>query len=135
MKKGLLFFAAAIAAVIVLLCVAGVTYKRNFPKELGGETVSIGKYSIRYKMEGRGPVVLLLHGAPGTLDMWDVLVPYLTNTLTVVRIDRIGSGGSSIPNERPTIALNAKTLNEFIETMKSFQYRPLRSFIRRRSRP
>jgi pimeloyl-ACP methyl ester carboxylesterase len=50
---------------------------------------------LRYRDEGSGPAVLLVHGWTLDLDMWELQVCDLSRTFRVVRFDRRGFGLSS----------------------------------------
>ena len=50
---------------------------------------------LRYRDEGAGPVVVLLHGWTLDLDMWEAQVSALAGMFRLVRFDRRGSGLSS----------------------------------------
>lgn len=50
---------------------------------------------LRYRDEGRGPAVLLIHGWTLDLDMWEPQVAGLADTFRLVRFDRRGFGLSS----------------------------------------
>jgi 3-oxoadipate enol-lactonase len=50
---------------------------------------------LRYRDEGSGPAVLLLHGWTLDLEMWNPLVAALRTAFRVVRLDRRGFGLSS----------------------------------------
>ncbi|MGH8137791.1 MAG: alpha/beta fold hydrolase [Steroidobacteraceae bacterium] len=50
---------------------------------------------LRYRDEGQGPPVLLVHGWTLDLEMWDPQVEALRETFRLVRIDRRGYGLSS----------------------------------------
>lgn len=50
---------------------------------------------LRYRDEGRGPAVLLIHGWTLDLDMWEPQVAELAGTFRLVRLDRRGFGLSS----------------------------------------
>src|SRR3954470_3502541 len=53
--------------------------------------------TIRYRVGGDGPPVLLLHGHPQTHAMWHAVAPPLAAARTVVCADLRGYGGSSGP--------------------------------------
>ena len=62
--------------------------------------LSINGTRLRYRDEGRGPVVLLVHGWTLDLEMWDPQVSALRATFRLIRLDRRGhglSGGTSTP--------------------------------------
>lgn len=53
---------------------------------------SIGGMQIRYKDEGKGPVIVLLHGSHGSLDGYDGLANILSANYRVIRFDMPGMG-------------------------------------------
>ena len=63
--------------------------------ELTTRTVESG--TLRLRMAGSGPPVLLLHGNPQTHAMWHAVAPMLAQTHTVVCPDLRGYGGSFKP--------------------------------------
>ena len=60
-----------------------------------------GEATIRARVGGSGPPVLLLHGHPQTHVMWHLVAPVLARELTVVAADLRGYGGSSKPPSTP----------------------------------
>jgi 3-oxoadipate enol-lactonase len=63
---------------------------------------------LRYRDEGRGPAVLLVHGWTLDLEMWGPQVAELSDAFRVVRLDRRGFGLSS---GRPSIASDAADID------------------------
>ncbi|HEY4545772.1 MAG TPA: alpha/beta hydrolase [Pedomonas sp.] len=57
--------------------------------------MTIGGMSIRYKDEGRGPAIVLLHGSHSSLDGYDDLARGLADEYRVIRFDMPGMGLSS----------------------------------------
>lgn len=55
------------------------------------------KESVRYRIGGTGPPVLLLHGFPQTHAIWHRVAPMLADRHTVVLPDLPGYGGTSPP--------------------------------------
>src|SRR5690348_8372441 len=49
---------------------------------------------LRYRVEGSGPVIALIHGVGGSLEDWDRVAPQLTPRFTVIRHDQRGHGES-----------------------------------------
>src|SRR5215470_1548091 len=47
---------------------------------------------LRYRDEGCGPALLLVHGWTLDLEMWDPQVSALRNSLRLIRLDRRGHG-------------------------------------------
>jgi haloacetate dehalogenase len=58
---------------------------------------SLDDASIRYRIGGSGPPLLLLHGFPQTHSMWQLVAPVLARDFTVVAPDLRGYGQSSSP--------------------------------------
>jgi pimeloyl-ACP methyl ester carboxylesterase len=50
---------------------------------------------LHYRDEGAGPALVLVHGWLLDLTLWDALLPHLSGTFRVLRMDRRGFGASS----------------------------------------
>lgn len=61
------------------------------------DTVDLGAVSVRVRSGGRGAPLLLLHGHPQTLMMWETVAPALAHDFFVVAPDLRGYGKSSKP--------------------------------------
>ncbi|HEV8553081.1 MAG TPA: alpha/beta hydrolase [Casimicrobiaceae bacterium] len=68
---------------------------------------------INYKIAGRGPAVVLLHGYAQTSHMWLPLIPLLAKSHTVIAPDLRGAGGS----ERTPDGYDKKTLARDIRNL------------------
>jgi haloacetate dehalogenase len=64
-------------------------------------TLAVGDVSIRARVGGSGPPLLLLHGNPQTHVMWHKVAPALAAHFTVVASDLTGYGRSSKPPSTP----------------------------------
>jgi pimeloyl-ACP methyl ester carboxylesterase len=51
--------------------------------------------TLRWRVEGTGPVLVLLHGWALSLDYWDLVAPLLAQKFRVLRFDRRGFGQST----------------------------------------
>jgi haloacetate dehalogenase len=71
-------------------------------------TVDLGEVTLRVRIGGSGPALLLLHGYPQTSAMWHRVAPRLAEEFTVVAADLRGYGGSSRPAAGPDSAAYAK---------------------------
>lgn len=71
--------------------------------------MDIGGMSIRYKDEGSGPVIVLLHGSHSSLDGYDGLTSALTDQYRVIRFDMPGMGLSS------TLSINDATATPYAD--------------------
>jgi len=60
-------------------------------------TIDTGEVSIRARIGGQGPPLLLLHGNPQTHVMWHKVAPAISAHFTVVATDLTGYGMSSKP--------------------------------------
>ena len=67
---------------------------------------------LRYRDDGQGPAVILVHGWSLDLDMWQAQVAALTSNFRVIRLDRRGFGLSS---GYPSIAGDAADLYALCE--------------------
>jgi pimeloyl-ACP methyl ester carboxylesterase len=66
-------------------------------KDLPVRSLTVGDWSFRYHLSGRGPYLLLLHGLGANLFCWRWIIPILNRKFTVVAIDLPGFGQSSKP--------------------------------------
>jgi haloacetate dehalogenase len=64
--------------------------------------VDVGEVTLRVRVGGTGPPLLLLHGYPETSAMWGEVAGELAREFTVVVPDLRGYGGSSPPPTVPT---------------------------------
>jgi pimeloyl-ACP methyl ester carboxylesterase len=70
------------------------------PTHAADNFLSVDGTRLRYRDEGCGPAVLLVHGWTLDLEMWDPQVSALRDTFRLIRLDRRGHGlseGSSTP--------------------------------------
>jgi len=73
--------------------------------------VPTGETTIRVRIGGAGPPLLLLHGYPQTHIMWHRVAPMLTERCTVVCADLRGYGDSGKPASDPEHAVYSKRAN------------------------
>ncbi len=66
-------------------------------EDFGLSFVDTGEATIRVRLGGCGPPLLLLHGHPQTHAMWHRIAPRLARDFTVVAMDLRGYGDSSKP--------------------------------------
>ena len=62
---------------------------------------------LRWRLEGNGPALVLLHGWALDLQSWDAVVPHLLSGFTVLRFDRRGFG---LSEGQPDIHRNVEDL-------------------------
>lgn len=80
--------------------------------------VVIDDVRLHYKDEGRGPVILLIHGSLGDLADWDGWVTVLTKRYRVVRVDLPGFGLSGeIANGNYSIDRNLALIDGLMDSL------------------
>jgi len=67
---------------------------------------------LRWRLEGNGPALVLLHGWALDLESWDALVPHLVSRFTVLRFDRRGFG---LSEGQPDIHRNVEDLGALLD--------------------
>jgi 3-oxoadipate enol-lactonase len=75
--------------------------------------VAANGVNFHYKLEGHGPLVVLLHEIGGSLDSWDGVVPSLAERFTVFRYDQRGFGLS----EKVRAQYSIETLVDDLESL------------------
>ncbi|MEQ9811537.1 MAG: alpha/beta fold hydrolase [Azospirillaceae bacterium] len=61
------------------------------------DVLALGNLRFRYKLEGHGPWLVLLHGVGGSLEQWDAFIEALGGRYRTLRFDQRGRGQSSKP--------------------------------------
>ena len=79
--------------------------------------VTVGDLTIAYRRRGRGPALLLLHGAVCDSRVWRVELESFSDEFTVVAWDAPGCGESSDPPDAFRMADFADCLAEFIDAV------------------
>lgn len=85
----------------------------RLPKGFTEKIATVDGVKINYKIGGRGPLVVLLHGYTQTSHMWIPLMPLLGASHTVIAPDLRGAGDS----ERAKDGYDKKTLAKDIRTL------------------
>ncbi|MGH2359006.1 MAG: alpha/beta fold hydrolase [bacterium] len=95
-----------LALVRVSALAAPVAQAARLPNGCAEKSANVDGVKINYKIGGRGPVVVLLHGYTQTSHMWIPLMPLLATSHTVIAPDLRGAGGS----ERTQDGYDKKTM-------------------------
>jgi pimeloyl-ACP methyl ester carboxylesterase len=85
----------------------------GLPKGVIEKRANVDGVRINYKIGGRGPAVVLLHGYAQTSHMWLPLMPRLATSHTVIAPDLRGAGGSARPPggyDKKTLATDIRNL-------------------------
>jgi pimeloyl-ACP methyl ester carboxylesterase len=72
---------------------------------------------IGYRAEGRGSVLVLVHGIAGTSATWDDLIPRLSARHRVLAPDLLGHGESAKPDGDYSLGAYANLLRDFLEVL------------------
>jgi pimeloyl-ACP methyl ester carboxylesterase len=99
-KKLLLYPLVLLLSVIVLYVAWALIAFRDIPVEVleakyGGENlqrVEVEGVTLRYKVEGQGPALLLIHSHFYTMRMWQPWVDMLKDQFTIIRYDLTSHG-------------------------------------------
>jgi pimeloyl-ACP methyl ester carboxylesterase len=79
--------------------------------------VSIHGHEVGYRMEGEGPVILLIHGIAGSSSAWRDVMPALARRYTVIAPDLIGHGQSAKPIGDYSLGAYASGLRDLLRVL------------------
>ncbi len=85
-------------------------------------TIDFNNTTIRFKDEGRGPVVVLLHGYLESLEIWSEFSAELAEFCRVVSIDLPGHGKSGVFGKVHTMELLAETIKAVMDFLNTGKY-------------
>jgi pimeloyl-ACP methyl ester carboxylesterase len=74
-------------------------------------------HAVSYRMAGRGPLLVLLHGIAGSSATWNEVVPRLSESHTVLAPDLIGHGESSKPEGDYSLGAYANGVRDLLEAL------------------
>ena len=108
-------YLALLAVVLTLISVPASAQgtPARLPEGFTEKIANVDGVKINYKIGGRGPVVVLVHGYTQTSHMWIPLMPLLAASHTVIAPDLRGAGNS----ERAKDGYDKKTLAKDIRTL------------------
>jgi pimeloyl-ACP methyl ester carboxylesterase len=119
MIKSVRFAMMAVAAAIILLQFSGCGPSNEdiMKKYAAGESkfINIDGLKVHYRDEGKGPVILCLHGIQSSLHTWDGWVKALKNKYRIIRIDLPGWGFTGPSNFGYGEDDTVKFLKKFID--------------------
>jgi pimeloyl-ACP methyl ester carboxylesterase len=79
--------------------------------------IIVQNLAVEYQDEGEGEVILLLHGWQDNLHTFDALMPLLSTTNRVIRLDCPGFGQSEIPERAWDLDNYVKLVENFIQKL------------------
>ncbi len=74
-------------------------------------------HRVSYRLHGRGPLLVLLHGIAGSSATWDEVVPRLGESHTVLAPDLLGHGESSKPDGDYSLGAYANAVRDLLEAL------------------
>ncbi len=81
------------------------------------EHITLHGYDVAYRMQGRGPALVLLHGMAGSSATWRHVMPHLARDFTVVAPDLLGHGGSAKPRTDYSVGALASVVRDLLVTL------------------
>jgi pimeloyl-ACP methyl ester carboxylesterase len=79
--------------------------------------VAVGGEHIAYRIFGKGPLLLLVHGLAGTSLTWKYVTPALSERFTVLAPDLLGQGESDKPDGEYSLDNHARTLRDLLDRL------------------
>ena len=81
------------------------------------EHITLHGYDVAYRMQGRGPALVLLHGMAGSSATWRHVMPHLARDFTVVAPDLLGHGGSAKPRTDYSVGALGSVVRDLLVTL------------------
>src|SRR5438105_10723809 len=81
------------------------------------EEITLHGHHVRYRQEGWGPVILLIHGITGSSDTWDGVIEPLAERYTVVAPDLLGHGESAKPRGDYSLGAYASGVRDLLQAI------------------
>ena len=85
-------------------------------------TIDFNNTTIRFKDEGKGPVIILLHGYLESLEIWSEFSADLAKHCRVISIDLPGHGKSGVLRNVHTMELLAQTIKSVMDHLEINKY-------------
>jgi pimeloyl-ACP methyl ester carboxylesterase len=79
--------------------------------------VTVDGDRVVYRIAGKGPVLLLVHGLAGNSLTWRYVMPPLAKRFTVLTPDLLGQGQSDKPRGEYSLGAHANTLRDLMDTL------------------
>ncbi len=89
----------------------------SWAPQLKYEYIEVGGNKLRYLKTGQGPTIVLLHTLRTQLDLWQKIIPQLSDNYTIYAMDLPGHGFSDIPDVEYTPELFINAVSGFLEKL------------------
>jgi pimeloyl-ACP methyl ester carboxylesterase len=76
--------------------------------------IELHGHTFSYRMAGRGPVLVLLHGITCSSETWEAIIPALARHYTVIAPDLLGHGRSAKPRNEYSISAYANSVRDLL---------------------
>jgi pimeloyl-ACP methyl ester carboxylesterase len=80
-------------------------------------TITVDGERVVYRVAGKGPVLLLVHGLAGSSVTWRHVLPALARRFTVLAPDLLGQGESDKPRGEYSLGAHANTLRDLMDVL------------------
>lgn len=107
------------ATTIIPIIAPKVDSEENISHEFNFQShyASVLGSKIHYIDEGKGDIVILVHGNPTSSYLWRNIIPTLSKTNRVIALDLVGMGKSEKPDIDYKYLDHSKHFNAFIESL------------------
>ena len=120
MKKILEILSFLFLLILISLILLGYSGVGNLTTDdaENGNFITINNEEIRYIQKGEGKDILLIHGTPGCLEDWDLVINHLSKNYRVTAFDRLGNSYTTSNNYNYTLKENAAIVHQLIDVLK-----------------
>ncbi len=116
--KALLVGAATCAAVLTAPALTAAPESgAEMDDTKGVKVMTLHGDRVAYRDEGRGEVVLLIHGMGGSSNTWDSVIPLLAKKYRVIAPDLLGHGQSDKPRGDYSVGAFAVLLRDLLDEL------------------
>lgn len=112
-----LFSKLALFALIVLYCFPAIAQTSTASNIILSRTAEVDGVKLHYKIAGKGPALVLIHGYAETSLMWKPIIPLLAKRFTVIAPDLPGIGDSAIPTAGLDMKSAATTMHALVRSL------------------
>jgi pimeloyl-ACP methyl ester carboxylesterase len=79
--------------------------------------ITLNSERVAYRIAGKGPVLLLVHGMAGSSETWRHIMPALAKRYTVLAPDLLGQGESDKPRGDYSLGAHANMLRDLMDEL------------------
>ena len=82
------------------------------------QKIALDGDQVAYRIAGKGPLLLLVHGMAGSSVTWRYVMPTLAERFTVLAPDLLGQGESDRPRSEYSVGAHADTLRDLLDALE-----------------